>query len=88
MDAFVRRRWRPSRDRLGLGQGGGDQGPQRHGAHRDPSPRVSPSMPGGRGRSRAATRKKIAEVVEHPEVFDHVGILANEPPELAGLPFI
>jgi hypothetical protein len=25
---------------------------------------------------------------EHPEVFDHVGLLVNEPPGTAGLPFI
>jgi hypothetical protein len=27
-------------------------------------------------------------VAEHPEVFDHVGLLVNEPPGPAGLPFI
>ncbi len=32
--------------------------------------------------------QKKADVVEHPEVFDHVGLLANEPPGLAGLLFI
>jgi hypothetical protein len=36
---------------------------------------------------RAAKNKK-ADMVEHPEVFDHVGLLASEPPGLAGLPFI
>ncbi len=25
-------------------------------------------------------RKKETDVVEHPEVFDHVGLLVNEPP--------
>jgi hypothetical protein len=30
---------------------------------------------------------KKAGVVEHPEVFDHVGILVNGPPGMAGLPF-
>jgi hypothetical protein len=35
-----------------------------------------------------ATGNKKAEVVEHPEVFDHVGLLINEPPGTAGLPFI
>ena len=34
---------------------------------------------------RAAETKK-ADVVEHPEVFDHVGLLVNEPPGTAGLP--
>jgi len=32
--------------------------------------------------------KKKADVVEHPEVFDHVGLLVNKPPGTAGLPFI
>jgi hypothetical protein len=27
-------------------------------------------------------------VVEHPEAFDHVGLLVNEPPGTAGLLFI
>ena len=31
---------------------------------------------------------KKADVTEHPEVFGHVGLLANGPPDLAGLPFI
>jgi len=26
-------------------------------------------------------------VAEHPEEFDHVGLLVNEPPGPAGLPF-
>jgi hypothetical protein len=33
-----------------------------------------------------ATKK--ADVVEHPEVFDHVGLLFNGLPGTAGLPFI
>ena len=33
-------------------------------------------------------RNKKADVAEHPEVFDHVGLLVNEPPGQAGLPFI
>jgi len=37
--------------------------------------------------SHAAETKK-ADVVENPKVFDHVGILVNEPPGTAGLPFI
>jgi hypothetical protein len=32
--------------------------------------------------------KKKADVVEHPEVFDHIGLLVNELPSTAGLPFI
>ena len=31
---------------------------------------------------------KKADAVEHPEVFDHVGLLFNEPPGATGLPFI
>jgi len=30
-------------------------------------------------------RTKKADVAEHPKVFDHVGLLANEPPGTAGL---
>jgi len=33
-------------------------------------------------------RNKKTDVPEHPGVFDHVGLLANEPPGTAGLPFI
>jgi hypothetical protein len=33
------------------------------------------------------TQKK-AGVVEHPEVFDHAGLLINGPPGKAGVPFI
>jgi hypothetical protein len=56
-------------------------------------------MPGSNGRgvlhrlrlescaSRAATKKK-SDVAERPEEFDHVGLLVNEPPGMAGLPFI
>jgi hypothetical protein len=32
--------------------------------------------------------KKKADVAEHPQVFGHVGLLVNEPPGIAGLPFI
>jgi hypothetical protein len=35
-----------------------------------------------------ATETKKADVAEHPEVFDHVGLLVDEPPGTAGLPFI
>jgi hypothetical protein len=30
-------------------------------------------------------KKKKADVAEHPKVFDHVGLLSNEPPGTAGL---
>jgi hypothetical protein len=33
-------------------------------------------------------KMKKADVAEHPEVFDHVGLLVNEPSSSAGLPFI
>ena len=33
-------------------------------------------------------KTKKADVAEHPKVFDHVGLLFNEPPGTAGLPFI
>jgi hypothetical protein len=33
------------------------------------------------------TGTKKADVVEHPEGFDHVGLLFNGPPAQAGLPF-
>ena len=36
----------------------------------------------------APTASKKTGVVEHPKVFDHAGLLANEPPGRAGLPFI
>jgi hypothetical protein len=35
-----------------------------------------------------ADANKKTGVVEHPEVFDHAGLLVNEPPGKAGLPFI
>jgi hypothetical protein len=31
---------------------------------------------------------KKADVEEHPQVFDHVGLLVIEPPDRAGVPFI
>jgi hypothetical protein len=31
---------------------------------------------------------KKADVEEHPEVFDHVGLLVNEPSSQAGMPFV
>jgi hypothetical protein len=33
-------------------------------------------------------RQKKADVAEHPEVLDHVGLLVDEPPGPTGLPFI
>ena len=30
---------------------------------------------------------KKADVVKHPGVFDHVGLLVNQPPSDAGVPF-
>jgi len=35
-----------------------------------------------------APRRKKTDVAEHPQVLDHVGLLVNEPPGPAGLPFI
>jgi hypothetical protein len=32
--------------------------------------------------------KKEADMVEYLSVFDHVGLLVNEPPDTSGLPFI
>jgi hypothetical protein len=43
----------------------------------------------GRKQARARHRKrKKADVVEHPEVIDHVGLLVDRSPGVAGLPFI
>jgi len=38
--------------------------------------------------NQATASKKKADVAEHPEVFDHVGLLFNGPPGMAELPFI
>jgi hypothetical protein len=35
-----------------------------------------------------APPRNKADVVEHPEVFDHVGLRFDEPPVTAGLPFV
>ena len=35
----------------------------------------------------AGDHEKKAGVAEHPEAFDHAGILVNGPPGTAGLPF-
>jgi hypothetical protein len=43
---------------------------------------------GSPGLERRGERKKKADEVEHPGVFDRVGLLVNEPPGQAGLPFI
>ena len=44
----------------------------------------------GRGEPRSLrlsrnTENKKADVAEHPEVFDHVGLLVNEPSATGGL---
>ena len=36
----------------------------------------------------AIASQKKAGVVEHPRVFDHAGLLCDEPPSVAGLPFV
>jgi hypothetical protein len=33
-------------------------------------------------------RNKKADVIEHPQGFDRIGLLVNEPPDQAGLLFI
>jgi len=33
-------------------------------------------------------RQKKTGVVEHPQVFDHAGLLIDGPPGMAGLPFV
>ena len=45
-------------------------------------------VPPWRASLRRHNRQKKADVVEYPEEFDHVGLLVNRPPELAGLPFL
>ena len=42
--------------------------------------RRQPTVPDG--------NQKKADVVEHLEVFDHVGLLVNEPPSYPGVLFI
>ena len=39
-------------------------------------------------RRTCVTAKEKADVTEHPQGFDHVGLLVNEPPGPAELPFI
>jgi len=39
-------------------------------------------------RRTGTTAKEKAGVVDHTRGFDHVGLLVNEPPGQAGLPFI
>ena len=46
---------------------------------------VVQGSPLGRCRFFAAAKNKKADVAEDPEVFDHVGLLANEPPSTARL---
>jgi hypothetical protein len=36
----------------------------------------------------ALLKTKKADVVEHPEVFDHVGLLVNRPSSHPGMPFV
>jgi hypothetical protein len=40
------------------------------------------------GAKHLRTPQKKADVAEHPKVFHHIGLLVNEPPGTAGLPFI
>jgi len=42
----------------------------------------------GGGCDRVTNRTKKTGVFEHLEVFEHAGLLVNEPPDIAGLPFI
>ena len=35
-----------------------------------------------------ATQRKKTDVAKHPEAFNHVGLLFDEPPGTSGLPFI
>jgi hypothetical protein len=37
------------------------------------------------GLNKSQSKTKKADVAEHPEVFDHVGLLANKPLGTAGL---
>jgi hypothetical protein len=37
------------------------------------------------GLDKSQSKTKKADVAEHPEVFDHVGLLFNEPPGRAEL---
>ena len=34
------------------------------------------------------TKTKKADVLKHPKVFQHVGLLVNQPPGMAGLPLV
>jgi hypothetical protein len=43
---------------------------------------------GGCDRLKSPQAQKKADVVKHPKVLNHVGLLCNEPPGAAGLPFI
>jgi len=40
------------------------------------------------GSGPASGENKKADVAEHPKALDHVGLLVNEPPGTAELPFI
>jgi hypothetical protein len=44
-------------------------------------------LPGCSQRERVAHNKET-DVAEHPQAFDHVGLLFNKPPGRAELPFV
>jgi hypothetical protein len=48
---------------------------------------VPPCPPAAIVNDRLRQRTTTADVVEHPQVFDHVGLLVNEPPGYSGLFF-
>ena len=50
--------------------------------------RISLESVAGDGRRPRAVTNKKADVGDHPEMFAHVGLLGNGPPDSAGLPFI
>src|SRR5690348_15005878 len=52
---------------------------------RSRAPRARKGRPDRWGSARSV---KKADVFEHPEAFEHVGLLSNGPPGTAGLPFI
>ena len=51
-----------------------------HAVRIDPVPELRGSL-----EATCPTRTKKADVAEHPQVFDHVGLLVNQPPGTAGL---
>jgi hypothetical protein len=52
-----------------------------------PTPFSDQTEPGKPRIDPASEGKKKADVVEYPEVFDHVGLLVDQPPGTAGLLF-